>query len=394
MLNLSAGMPITCVSPRPGHPILKIAATLQPLLDSARLESPSPLRQLQVGQLLQAKVLAQLQPGLIRLQIATTELLARTQVTLEPGTRLELEVVKGHPLPELRVLREPTAREQQQQTVRSAIARQLPPTEVRQTLGELRTEVQTPRQSEGIRQFAAILQNAGVKLNQLNPAQLQRAVNQSGLFHEARLAGTMPPDPGDAKTQLLQLLNLLRGDIPANQKGQQPQPTGPEQTPPLRESGGDTLLNRLMRLVEASVSRIQLQQAAALPVEEGARQAWQLDLPIQLPNETHEAMLRIEREAADKDSDGSATWAVNLAFQFDTIGTLQTRLALAGDRVSATFWCEHSSTQQTIEQRLPRLKEAFEAQGLEVVHLAGVRGEPTQPLISIPIPETLLDERA
>ena len=39
-------------------------------------------------------------------------------------------------------------------------------------------------------------------------------------------------------------------------------------------------------------------------------------------------------------------------------------------------------------------REAFEAQGLEVVHLGGVLGEPTEPLISVPVPDSLLDERA
>jgi hypothetical protein len=105
-------------------------------------------------------------------------------------------------------------------------------------------------------------------------------------------------------------------------------------------------------------------------------------------------MLRIEREAAEKDGSGAATWAVNLAFEFDTIGTLQTRIALAGERVSATFWCERDDTRRTIERRLPNLREAFEAQGLEVVHLAGVQGEPAQALIKVPMPDKLLDERA
>ena len=59
-----------------------------------------------------------------------------------------------------------------------------------------------------------------------------------------------------------------------------------------------------------------------------------------------------------------------------------------------TFWSEQDNTHQRIEQRLPNLKEAFEAQGLEVVHLAGVLGTPSEPLIKVPMPESLLDERA
>ena len=369
---------------------MKIPATLQPLLDTSRRPAPSLLKQLQVGQLLEARVLAQVQPGLLRLRLAGSELLARSHLMLDPGTRLKLEVMKNQPMPELRILRNPTARENQQMVVRSAMARQMTPAEVRGGVDSLRAEARSPVQSEGMRQLAGILRNSGVRLNEMNATQLQRAVMQSGLFHEARLAGTLPMDAADAKTRLLQLLASLRTQGGERQQAQAPPGNQGGAT---GTQGADSLLNRLTRLIESAVSRIQLQQAAALPAEESPRQAWQIDLPIQLPDETHEAMLRIEREAA-KDGDDSSTWAVNLAFQFDTIGTLQTRIALAGDRVSATFWSEQDSTHQRIEQRLPSLQQAFEAQGLEVVHLAGVLGAPAEPLIRVPMPDSLLDERA
>jgi len=372
---------------------VKIPATLQPLIDTSRQPIPSLLKQLQIGQTLEARVLAQVQPGLLRLQVATTELLAHSRVMLAPETQLKLEVIKAYPMPELRILREPSALERQQQAVRSAMARQMPPADVRNAAGGLRALAQTPMQADGIRQLTAILQDAGIRLSELNPARLQRAISQSGLYHEARLAGAIAIDPADTKTRLLQLLALLRSQEPLTQK-ERPSAAGPaENAAGARQAAEDSLLNRLVRLIESAVSRIQLQQAASLPTEEAPRQAWQIDLPIQLPDESHEAMLRIEREASENGA-GDSTWAVNLAFEFDTIGTLQTRIALAGERVSATFWSERDDTHRRVEQRLPKLQEAFEAQGLEVVHLAGVLGEPAEPLIRVPMPESLLDERA
>jgi hypothetical protein len=372
---------------------VKIPATLQPLIDTSRNPVPSLLKQLQVGQTLEARVLQQVKPGLLRLQIATTELLARSQVTPPTGSRLRLEVLTGQPVPELRILRESTALERQQHAVRSAMARQLPPGEVRGAVDALRAQAQTPAQRESVRQLANVLRGTGVRLDQLTATQLQRAVAQSGLFHEARLAGALALDPADTKTRLLQLLALFKTGGPAQQKNLPPPPSGADAAAGARETAADSLLGRLARLIEASVSRIQLQQASALPLEEGPRQAWQIDLPVQLADQTHELMLRIERESA-KDDENASTWAVNLAFQFDSIGTLQTRIALAGDRISATFWSERDKTFQRIEERLPSLKAAFEAQGLEVVHLAGVLGAPAEPLIRVPIPDKLLDERA
>ena len=201
----------------------------------------------------------------------------------------------------------------------------------------------------------------------------------------------MPANGADTKTRLLQLLGMLTSDAKVQPK--HAPPPGMEQPAIARDAGGDSLIGRLIRLIEGSIARIQLQQAAALPVDEGPRQVWQFDLPIQLPDETHEMMLRIERDAASDDADNPATWAVNLAFQFDTIGKLQCRVAMAGERVSATFWCDRASTHAQMERRLPVLQEAFEAQGLEVVHLAGVMGDPPEPLLKVPMPDVLLDER-
>jgi hypothetical protein len=382
---------------------VKIPATLLPLVvDVGRRETPSLLKQLQVGQTLQAQVLSQLQPGLLRLQIATTELLARSQLMLPPGQRLQLEVIKGQPLPELRILPQVAAPDRQQLAVRSALARQLPPAEVRAALrsaiGEASHQAAPVRQREAAELFSTILRSAGVRLDQLNPATLRHAIRHSGLLHEARLATVgMPPDAADNKTQQLQLLQLLirlGSDGKTKQKDIAEPPPNNEQTANTKAALGDSLINRLMRLVEGSLARIQLQQAASLPNEEGQRQVWQLDLPIQLPDQTHEARLRIEREASGGDQGETASWAVNLAFQFDTIGGLQCRIVLAGERVSTTFWSDRASTHERVGQRLPVLREAFEAQGLEVVHLGGVLGEPTEPLISVPVPDSLLDERA
>lgn len=416
---------------------MKIPSILQPLIDPARQPVPTLLSQLKIGQVLHGKVTAQLQPGLMRLQIGNTALLARSEVRVEPGSRLQLEVVKPMPLPELRILRRPDPATWQQRLVRSAIGRQLPPAEVRQQLNVLRTANANPRETALVRQFVDLLQQRAISGVRIEPAQLQQAIARSGLTHEARLAtqiaavaaaripaatpvpvsspplppvageptGARAPTPAgivsppvtgaaplvDVKLQLLQLLERLQQvTLPAADT--KPRVTDASAQRP--DPAGDSLLLRLMRLVEGSVNRIQLHQAVALPVEEGPRQAWQLDLPLQVGDETHDLMLRIERDNRGDTADQDPAWAVNLVFQFDSIGTLQTRIALAGDRLSATFWSDRPATHTMLEARLPKLATALEAQGFEIVHLAGVLGEPSEPLISLPVSEKLLDERA
>jgi hypothetical protein len=399
---------------------VKIPVPLQPLLTTPQREISSLLKQLKIGQVLPARVLAELAPDLVRLRIATSELLARTPLPLKTGTRLKLEVISQRPIPELRILREhpKTAAEQRVRAIRTAVARQLPPSEVRRILAEVRSSTAEMRHTtsdvrghtdpgkpvEAVRRFESILRDTEIKPAQLTPKQLKRAVMLSGVFHEARLPRGGAPETNDLKLRLLQLLAVLTGDRarlpdasqtprPRNAGDTRPPPEG--QAPPNpRAKAGDTLLNRLIRLIEGSVARIQLQQSAALPVEDSPRQAWQLDLPIQLQEGTNDVKLRIERDADSGGRGGGSGWSVNLAFQFDTIGTLQCRIGLSDERVATTFWCETPATHARVEERLPVLRQALEAQGLEVVHLTGMVGESGVPLIHIPMPDSLLDERA
>jgi hypothetical protein len=375
---------------------VKISTTLQPLIDTSRRSIPSLLQQLKVGQQLPAKVLEQVQPGLLRLQLASSILLARSQVALKAGTQLKLEVVKPFPVPELKILRELTRQEVREQVVRNALPRELPPSETRRLTALMAERAANGRLDNLFKQFVNIQRDAGISVNRLSPSQVQRAVTSSGVLHEARLVSGQPLDSGDGKFRLLQLLGQLQGLLGAGKPPTQMRAEKSDATLPQgqRLDAGDSLILRLLRLVEGSVSRVQLHQATALPQEDGQRQAWQLDLPLRLGDDTQDAMLRIEREAAHEPAGGESTWAVNLAFKFDTIGTLQCRIALNGERLSATFWCEQPTTQARLEQRLPGLQSALEAQGFEVVHLAGVLGAPPEPLIAVPMPDSLLDERA
>jgi hypothetical protein len=375
---------------------VKIPPTLQPLIDATQRQPPSLLQQLKIGQTLSAKVLDQLQPGLVRLQLASSVLLAKTGVALTPGSRLTLEVTKPFPLPELKILRALSRQEVREAVARAALPRQQTPAETRGTARALADGPMTPKTAESLRQLTAIQRDTGIRIEQLSPARVQRAVHNSGVLHEARLASQPLAMPAtDSKLRLLQLFDELQhllGSEPTKPRGAQT--TGDTPAALQRDPAGQSLILRLLRLVEGALSRIQLQQAASLPQDDPQRQAWQLDLPLHLHEETQDAMLRIAREPSADPATGDPTWSFNLSFRFDTIGTLQCRVSLAGERLSATFWCEQATTQALIERRLPGLREAFEAQGFEVVHLAGIVGDPDDPLISIPLPDGLLDERA
>jgi hypothetical protein len=370
-------------------PQLKTDGALQALSRAAPGAVPRLIEAMQVGQLIQARVTANPQPGLLRLQIGQTELTARSPVDIPRDTRLQLQVVSRLPLPELRILSRLGASRPDQYLLRDALARQLPPSEARQAVQALARGPLTPAQSALVTEATRILDGSGLSQRQLSGSGLRQALDHSGLFHEARLLTHGAPGSGDTKTRLLQLLARL---APTQQA-----PVDPDAAPLSSRGAGtnpaDAILARLGAVLEGAVARIQLHQAAALQGDDGQRQVWQIDLPILLSEEAHQLMLRIEREAAAERADQSS-WTVKLSFEFDSIGRLQSRIALNGTRVAATFWCERGSTLQRLEQRLPVLHEALVAQGLEVVRLAGVEGNPPEPLFTLPVTEALVDERA
>jgi hypothetical protein len=370
-------------------PQLKADGALQAISRSAPGAVPRLIEALQVGQLIQARVTANPQPGLLRLQIGQTELTARSPVDIPRDTRLQLQVVSRLPVPELRILGRLEASRPAQYLLRDALARQLPAAESRQALQALSRAPLTPAQSNLVAEATRILDSSGLRPRQLSGSGLRQALEQSGLFHEARLLTHGAPGSADTKARLLQLLARLTPtqQVPADPEAALPSPRGPGAHP------ADAVLARLGAVLEGAVSRIQLHQAAALQGDDGQRQVWQIDLPILLSEEAHQLMLRIEREAAAERADQSS-WTVKLSFEFDSIGRLQSRIALSGTRVAATFWCERGSTLQRLEQRLPVLHEALVAQGLEVVRLAGVEGSPPEPLFTLPVTEALVDERA
>jgi hypothetical protein len=375
---------------------VKIPLTLKPLLPAGTTQVGTLLQQLQPGQLLQAKVLGQVRPSVLKLQIATLEILARSPVSLTPGTKLQLEVTRTIPQPLLRILREPTMPDtvQRERAVRHAMPRQVPLSETHRAVEALRANATTPGQAELADRVATILRDAAVKPHQVSPAAVQKALHASGLFLEARLAQGAPFVAPDLKLGLLKLLRALTGKTSTTPSdGTSPnQDTG--ETRQARAVSNEAFLQRLVRLIESAVARVQLNQAASLPAEESPRQAWQIDLPVHTGNRDDDIQLRIERDSAQDGEDGGAGWSVNLVFEFDSIGRLKCRIGLNGDRVAASFWCANDATHVRLQQRLPVLEKGLQAQGLEVVHMSSRLGDPGDDPIRISVPTSLLDERA
>jgi hypothetical protein len=387
------------------------------------------LSSLRTGQSLQAQVLAVPRADLARLLINDLTITARTGRPLTPGQTLTLTVLKAGETPELQVQTSPRPANGQD-VLRLALPRQQPLNSTLSGLAQL-AERAMPLLNGPARKALLSLLERSIPLRQVSPDTVRQAVKDSGVFAEARMASGQPPAPTDRKALLLQLAAAL----PPRQAAPQDKPaaeaaltratlatTGAPPAPLTRagllagsllSSSGLTantpaaaapaaampapeqaILDRLWRLVDASLARIQTHQAASLPADDNAPPAWQLDIPLALPGGLTQAVeLRIQREPeAGEEAASEAGWLVTIGFIFPELGPVKAGVRLANGRISSTFWCEQPAAAAVFDRHLPELRAALEAAGLEVSHLAASQGKPPEGNTG-KVEDRLLDER-
>lgn len=346
------------------------------------------LRRLEPGQKLRASVISIPRAGVAQLQIGLTALLARTRMPLAAGMQLDLAVTKLKPVPELQLLFQPTPVRPRDQVLRTALPRQIPLTDALRGLAQHARGNQARLPSDTQQVIRNLLTRSTTPI-QLNATSIREQLRTSGLFLERTMALGASPTGGDLKLDLLRLLRLLQ---PRPEQARSHVESGAART---TERSGSAL-EQLVRLVEGAVARIQTQQAASLPLDQGSRQVWQFDLPVLVAGQHEAVQVRVERDEK-QNGDTHQTeprWSVMLRFDFATTGTIQARIALIGESVTSTFWCEREATQRRIGHALPTLESAFKNSRLEVGRLTSVHGEPPEP-IELPRPaDNLLDTRA
>jgi hypothetical protein len=392
------------------------------------------LNSLRPGQVLLAKVLAQPRPDIARLLIQDVPVSARTNRPLPLGSTVQLTVIKGGETPELRVhdpQRPPTA----QDVLRVALPRQIPLGESITGLRDLAPRLM-PVLSGAARDILKTLLETTPPARQLTAERLQQQVRESGLFTEARMARGLPPESGDRKALLMRLAAalpqrpgasnstgttttagssigttaaagstgsshaagqlsraLLLGSAVENLKAvaSQSQPANTQLTPE------QLAIQRLWRLIEGSIARIQTQQAASLPADNDSRPAFQLEIPVALPGGELQALeLRIEQETpkeGEEQEAAEAGWLVTIGFHFDQMGPVKAGVRLADGRIFTTFWCERTEAVARFDRMLPELRRNLEAAGLEVGNLAASQGTPPVSNASQRPRSQLLDER-
>ncbi|SEI23896.1 flagellar hook-length control protein FliK [Pseudomonas asplenii] len=255
-----------------------------------------------------------------------------------------------------------------------------------------------------------------------NPKTLAQALQNSGLFLEARLLlGQNPAMVPDLKGNLLRLIAQLTPQLPdtaasnpgasaavlaqvmpgfirsalgaLGQVGGKPQPISfPLPSRLLQSLAGEGDLENLLRLAAAAVSRLQSHQLSSLEqtgrTPDGALQTtWQLEIPMRNLQDIVPLQVRIQREDSEERASGEKTeqreqktqlWRVELAFDLDPLGPLHVQAQLLSGSLSGHLWAEREQTASLIESQLDALRERLLEAGLSISELDCHQGTPPQ----------------
>jgi Flagellar hook-length control protein FliK. len=231
-------------------------------------------------------------------------------------------------------------------------------------------------------------------------AEVRAAIQQSGVFQEALLAGGRgTAAAGDLKSALLALRQGLAGwlgnQAPVAQvSGVQPPLRG--QLPRARAGEAITqdlpddpmdLAKHLMERSEAALSRLRLHQNASLPDPNPLRQEaqWSMDLPVVIGGQQHILHMQIQRDAEkDGERSGDRGWQVRFAINLAERGEAGAQISLRGKNTGVLIWAEHAETANMLASAVEDLRTDLSAVGLVpgaiVVRTGPPAEQPSQPV--------------
>jgi hypothetical protein len=372
----------------------------------------SALRAWTTGQILQATVVRQALDGTVTLRVGNQEVQARTGLNLAADQALTLQVAQSGTQTVLRILHvsdtapapHPTTLTQTAAPTPEATLtqawRQVLPREgdLRPLLAQLASMAAGTQPEALPGSVVAALKQFASRLPLLEtlatPTGLKRAVNDSGLFLEARLAqaltdNTPPALQNDLKANLLQLVIQLRALVTPP-----PSTSGAAVTTATTGQSTDPALPALLQQADAALARIEQNQLATLSGSPHATTLLAVDLPMR--DSQHVGVLELSIEEQATGATGRETvmpWSVWLHFDFEQLGKVHARITLRGEEVSAALWAERETTTALFQQHLAMLEGALRHAGLVPAAVHCQTGTPPRAEEAAP-PSSLLDERA
>ncbi len=235
----------------------------------------------------------------------------------------------------------------------------------------------------------AILHNLPQSQQLMTNPGLKQALDNSGLFLEARL-GLLTETPelalaedvkADFKANLLKLVQLLQQEVST-------------QAVKNHQDTDLALLKNMQQKTENTLAKIVLNQLLSLPKEDNPKQIWHLELPFLDRDNAETVDLEIQQ---DKDADrhpDSGNWSVNITLTPPGLGSIHCAISFREHMIHTHFRSQETQTTELIRRNLDYLKAQFEQSGLTPGQMNAQDGHPkTKP--ALPIAEAkLFDDKA
>ena len=365
---------------------------LQISLTPARIEQRNFglwLRTPQVGQVLNAVVADKLPSGEMVLRVGAERVTASTDIPLQPGARLLLEVKQVQPQVTFRVLSTagtpnvaaPEAMQDALRVQRQSGAVQAPKDGLAPLFSLLRTLGSGSLQALGLDRAVLKQLQGGLKSSEelTKPEALIRAIQGSGTFHESLLAHGASPMAGlaadDLKGQLMRAVFRLRANLEDSDKlGLESEQVG--------------LLDTLRSAFESGLRMITNNQLGSVPAEQTQLpQQWLFDLPFRHGGDVHNLSVEIfeqgVHDGADQESDLKA-WCAHLSLNMPGLGAAEITVRLVGAKISVDLTASEQTTLGLFLRSQQSLTAGLESRGLKldrlnVVHDPGLSGHQSAP---------------
>lgn len=379
----------------------------------------------QVGALLHAKVVDIARDGGVTLRIGDALLSGKSPVPLQRGQSITLEVVQTGAQPVLKILDSAgtagsaTHDEQIAEALRTNLPRQAPLPQLFAKLTPLaqpQTQVTADLTRPLLEQITQLIGRLAHSRDTSHAAGLRRALNDSGVFLEAKLSrpNAEPAQfSSDIKAGLLQLRAALVAaapatsaaqELPAHNTGAPPlrgAPLQPQAAETARAAPGTnpTTTAQLLTHIDAALARIQLSQIASLPVADDKKPAWMFELPVRHGELVNVFHVRIEapdpnHRHSDTPQANTLPWCIELAFDLEQLGPMHARISTHQSHVSVSLWAQRTDTVSLFNQQLEMLRSSLQQDGLEVDNLVCLPGSPPALNNSEPVSHRLLSLKA
>ncbi len=344
---------------------------------AAKASLPNTLLDLKLGQRIPATVIKQFaESGQLLLQLSGKLIRAESNVTVPSGRALLLEVVKVGEQPQLKIVNLNSLANTASDALRTNLGNQKSSIGLSQQLISLvGSDAASSRLPKPISVIARNLLQALPQFSDLTtPSGLKRAILNSGIFLEAKLATLKGSSNSsvntDLKANILRLINHTESALKTQEHPSQKQASPAAQA----NSVQSQVLLTLQEQAKGVLSKIVIDQLASLPEDGQQKQIWNLELPFLNDQKPESAHVVIKREPSPSATLGESQWSIVVELQPPNLGTIQSKITVTEKSVSTSFRTERSDTNQLILDNLAKLRAQFNQSGLTPGDLGSRQG--------------------